>query len=85
MKIYILHSLSMKMDRMKTKNKHEEEENELVFYCPKFTKTHPRNEFPLELIDVCGICEENQPTNKCPSFLGLKDTFQGEEENIESL
>jgi hypothetical protein len=44
-----------------------------------------RNEFPLDLIDVCGICEENHPTIKNSSFPGLKDTFRREKENMESL
>jgi hypothetical protein len=44
-----------------------------------------RNEFPLDIIDVCGICEENHPTNKFSSFLCLKDTFRREKENMESL
>jgi hypothetical protein len=43
------------------------------------------NEFPLDIIDVCVICEENHPTNKCPYFPGLKATFLGTEENVESL
>jgi hypothetical protein len=57
----------------------------LAIYFPKCTKKHPINECPLDLIDVCGICEENHPTNKCPSFSGLKDTFRGAKENVESL
>jgi hypothetical protein len=85
MKTYIFHSLSMKMDTIQIKKKQEEAEKGLVVYCTKCTKKHPRNECPLDLIDVFGICEENHPTNKCPSFLGLKSTFQGVGENVESI
>ena len=34
-------------------------------------------------MDVCGICEENHPTNKCTSLSRLKDIFQGAKENVE--
>jgi len=74
-KIDILHALAMQMDNLCIKKKRKEAKKELFVYFPKFTKKHPRNEFPLDLIDVCGICEENHPTNKCPSFPGLKVTF----------
>jgi len=57
----------------------------LAIYCPKCIKNHPRNECPLDLTDIFGICEKNHPTNKCTCFLGLKGTFQGSEENVESL
>jgi hypothetical protein len=85
MKTDILHSLSMQMDTLQIKKKHEETEKALVVYYPKCTKKHPRNECPLDLIDVCGICKENHPTNKCPSLPGLKATFRRGEENVESL
>ena len=75
MKTDIFHSVSMKMDTLQIKEKQEELENTLVVYCPKCTKKHPRNEFHLYLIDVCGICEENHPIDKCPSLLGFKATF----------
>jgi hypothetical protein len=75
----------MKMGTMQIKKKQEEEEKKLAIFCPKCTKRHPRNECPLDLIDACGICKESHATDKCPSLLGLKSTFQGAEEHAESI
>jgi hypothetical protein len=75
MKIDVLHSFLIQMDNFHIKKRHEESKNALVVYCPKCTKKHPRNECPLDLIDVCGICEENHQTKKCTYFLGFKATF----------
>ena len=85
MKIDILHSLSMQMDTLQIKNKHEEANKELFLYCSTCMKKNNRNECPSDLINVCCICEENYLTNKCPYFLGFKATFRGEELNVESL
>ena len=62
MQIDILNSLYMELDTLQINKKLEEVEKTLAIYSPKWTKKHPRNEFPLDLVDVCGICEENHPT-----------------------
>jgi hypothetical protein len=71
----IFHCLSIKMDMLQIKKKQEEAEKALAIYLPKCTKRHPRNECPQEFIYVCGICEENNPTNNFHYFPGLKSTF----------
>jgi hypothetical protein len=55
-----------------------------IFYL-KCTKKHPRNEFPLNILEVCAIFEYPHPTNKCPSLSSLEASFQGDKENVEPL
>jgi len=66
------------------KRRQEEAERALDFFFPKFTRRHPKNECPLNVIEVCLVCEENHATNKCP-FPGLKVVYQGEEGGGEQL
>jgi len=73
-KIEMLQTLSLQMDTMHIKRK-EAEERELAIFCPRWTRRYPRNECPLNLIEICSICEENHSTNKCPSLLGQKDVY----------
>jgi hypothetical protein len=66
MKSDILHYLAMQMDTLQIKKKQEEEGKALAIFCPRCTKRHHRNECPLDLIDVCGICEEAHATDNVP-------------------
>ena len=34
---------------------------------PKFTKKHPVREFPLDKVEVCGLCELENDTKGFPS------------------
>ena len=60
------------MDTLQIKNKREDIERDFTIFCPKCTKKHPRNEFPLNNKNVCAIFENPHPTNKFPYLLGIK-------------
>jgi len=36
------------------------------------------NDLPLNVIKICYVCEENNSTDKCPTFQGLKVVYQRE-------
>jgi len=67
----------MKTDALHIKRKQEEVERALAIFFPRCTRRHPRNEFPLNSIRVCSVCEEDHSIDKRPSLLGLKAIFQG--------
>jgi len=48
----MLQTLALQLDTMNIKRKQEEEERTLAIFCPKCTKSHPRNEFPLNCIEI---------------------------------
>ena len=75
----MLQTLAMHMDTLHIKRKQEEAERALAIYCPRCTRRHPRNEFPLNSIAVCSVCEENHSTDKCLSLPELKAVYQGAE------
>lgn len=81
----MMHAFSLKMDTMLVKRKQEEAERALNIFCPRYTREHPRNECPLNFIEVCLVYEENHATDKCPSLLGLKAVYQGGEIMPEKL
>jgi len=80
-----LQTLAMQMDTLHIKRKQEEVERALAIFFPRYTSRHPRNECPLNSIEVCSVCEENHSTDKCPSLPGLKDVYQGAEGVTEQL
>jgi hypothetical protein len=84
-KTYILSSLGSQLDTLKIKQKQEVENVALSVYCPKCRKKHPLREFPLDNIEVCGICADNHATEKCPSLPGLKETYQENQDTTEQL
>lgn len=45
---------------------------------------HPWKEFPLNIIEVCTICELDHATQLCPSLLGIKATLQAIGGEVES-
>jgi len=67
------------MDTLHIKRKQEEAKRALAIFYPVYTRRHPRNECPLNSIEVCSVCEENYSTDECPSFSGLKAVYQGVE------
>src|SRR5271168_3819700 len=77
--------LAMQLDTLQMQRKQEETKRDLVIFCPKCTRKHPRNECPLYSIEVCFICEEYHPTNQCPSLPGLKVAYQRAKGATESL
>jgi hypothetical protein len=54
------------------KKKWEEEEVALAIFFLKCRKRHPLKECPLDQIEICGICEEEHSTSKCPSLPWFK-------------
>ena len=81
----MLQTLAMHMDTLHIKRKQEEVERALDIFCPRCTRRHPRNECPLNSIEVCSVCEEDHPTSKCPSLPRLKGVYQGVEGATEPL
>ena len=81
----MLQNFSMQMDTLHIKRKQEEAESALAIFCPRCTKRHPRNECPLNFIEVCSVYEEDHSIDKCPSLLGLKVVYQGAEGATEPL
>jgi len=73
------------MDTMQIKRTQEEVERALAIFYPRFTRRHPRNEFPLNLIEIFLFCDENHSTDKCPSLPRLKAVYQGTEGVNEQL
>lgn len=78
-------TLALQMDTMHIKRKQEETERALAIFCPRCTRRHPRNECPLNSIEICLLCEENHSTDKCPSLPGLKVAYEGPEGVTEQL
>jgi len=64
LKSEMLQTLALQMDIMHIKRKQEEVERELAIFFPKCTRRHPRNQCPLNLIDIGSVCEENHSTYK---------------------
>ena len=75
----MMHTFAWKMDTMQVKRNQEEAERALAIFFPKCTRKHPRNECPLNVIEVFLVCEENHATDKCPSLPGLKVVYKGGE------
>jgi len=59
-------TFSLQMDTMKINRKEEELKRALIIFFPKCTRTNPRNECPLNVIEACSICEEKHSIEKCP-------------------
>jgi hypothetical protein len=74
----------MQMDRVESRGNKKQKKN-LVVFCPKSTKKHARNYFPLNTMEVCGICEGKHQTRKFTSLSILKSMYQGVKENVEQL
>ena len=53
----MMQTLAMQMDTLHIKRKQEEAERALTIFCPRCTRRHPRNEFQLNSIEVCSVCE----------------------------
>jgi len=81
----MLQTLSLQLDSMKIKRKQEEAKSAQAIFCPRCTRRHPRNECPLNCINIFSACEENHSTDKCPSLPGLKFVYQGVEGVTEQL
>ena len=81
----MLHTFELQMDTMKMKIKKEEVEMALAILFPRCTKRHPRNKFPLNVIEDFLVYEENHVIEKFPSFPSLKFVYQGAEGGLNKL
>jgi len=72
----ILSTINNQLDTLKLKKKQEED---VVFaiFCPKCQKKHPEKEFPLNSIELCGMCTLEHPTSECPTLLELQAMYRG--------
>jgi len=78
-KTHILSTLSLQIDTLNLKKKKETENATLAKLCPTRKKKHLRGELSLNIIVVCAICTDKHPTNSCPSLLGVKSMYEGNE------
>ncbi len=81
----MLQTLSMQMDTLHIKREQDEVEMALAISCLRCTRRHPRNECPLNSIEVCSVCGENHSTDKCTSLPRLKAIYRGAEGVTEEL
>jgi len=81
----MLQTLALQLETMNIKRKQEEAERALAILCPRCTRRHPRNECPLNCIDIYSFYEEIHSRDKCPSLPGLKVVYQGDKGVIEQL
>ena len=80
-----MQTLALQLDTMNIKTKQEEAERALAIFCPRCTRRHPKNEFPLNCIKICLVCKENHSIDKCPSLPRLKAIYQGDEGSLSSF
>ena len=45
-------------------------------------KMHPLRECPLNVVSICGLCEDNHYAEDCPSFPGLQVVFKQVNETV---
>ena len=77
--------LAMQMDTLRIQRKQEEAERALAIFFPRCTRKHPNNECPLHSIEVCFVCENDHPTDQCPSLPRIKAAYQRTKGATESL
>ena len=81
----IRQTIAIQMDTRHIKRKQEEVERELTIFFPRCTRRHPRNECPLNMIEICSACEENHSIDKFSSPCGRNVMYQGTEGVNEQL
>jgi hypothetical protein len=62
-KIDILNTISSQLDTMKIKREQEKENVALAIFYHQCRRKHCEKEFPLNVIEICGIFTEDHPTN----------------------
>ena len=75
-KMDMMSSISSQLNVMREKQKQVDEYLVLGVLFPKCRKKHPLREFPLDKVEVCGLCELEQYTKYYPSLLKAKALFQ---------
>jgi hypothetical protein len=74
----ILNTINIQLDTLKIKRKQEEENVSLAIFCPRCRKRHPEKECPVNVIEVCGICMEDHPTERFLHYLDFKLSIREE-------
>ena len=64
--------ISSHLDVLKEKHKHDEVELTLDMFCAKCRNKHPLREFPLDKVEVCGICDLDHNTKDFTSLPRVK-------------
>jgi len=76
-KKYILNTINTQLNTMKIKTKQEEENATLAILCPQCRKRQLEKDCPINFIEICGLCIEDNPTNNFPSLPRLQSIFKG--------
>jgi len=58
---------------------------QLAIFYATCRKKHPRGECSLNNVVICAICTDNHPMDNCPSLLGLKAVYEGNEGTTKQL
>ena len=64
-KTNILNTIRDHLDTLKIKNKEEEKVSLAIFY-PKCRSKNSKREYPINVVEVCGICTQEHATDQCP-------------------
>lgn len=68
-----LMSISAQMDSLQIEQKKCEVEKSLAFFFSRCKQKHPPRESPLNSVEICSLCENEHPTQICPSLPELKE------------
>jgi hypothetical protein len=72
----ILSTINNQLDNLKLKKKQEEEVSLAIFYH-RCQNKHSEKEYPLNAIEICGLCTLEHPTSECPTLLELQAMYRG--------
>ena len=78
-------SISSEIDVMREKKKQVVEDLTLGVFFPKCRKKHLLNEFPLDKVEVCQLCELNHGTKECPSLHEVKAVMHASTPYVEPV
>lgn len=81
----ILNTINIQLDTLKIKRKQEDANASLAIFSSCCRKRHPKKECLVNVIEVCGICTEDHPTEICPSLPGLRAIYKGGVEPQDTL
>jgi hypothetical protein len=72
--------LSSQLDVFQAKQKQLEDDKELVFFYLKCRTKHSSREFPVNVDEVCRICDQYHPIKSCPYLPRIKVVYRGTSE-----
>ena len=79
----MMSSISSQLYVMREKQKQVAEDMVLGLFFPKCRNKHPLREFPLDKVEVCGLCDLDHNTKDCPSLQKVKEIFQESSVDVE--